>query len=45
MGAAGRGRDGEDTEHQRPEWLEGGDPDELFGTDVVTAPPTIGADD
>jgi hypothetical protein len=41
----GRGRDDEDIEHQRPEWLEGGDPDELFGTDVVTAPPTIGADD
>lgn len=45
MGAPGRGRDEEDIEHQRPEWLEGGDPDELFGTDVVTAPPTIGADD
>lgn len=43
MGAPGRS--GEDTEHKRPEWLQGGDPDELFGTDVVTAPPTIGAED
>ncbi|MCT2582373.1 hypothetical protein [Actinophytocola gossypii] len=45
MGASGRGRDGEDTEHKRPEWLEGGDPDELFDTDVLTAPPTIGDED
>lgn len=45
MGGAGRGRDGEDTERKRPEWLEGGDPDELFDTDVLTAPPTIGAED
>ncbi|MPZ80013.1 MAG: hypothetical protein GEV28_06275 [Actinophytocola sp.] len=45
MGGAGRGRDGEDTERKRPEWLEGGDPDDLFDTDVLTAPPTIGAED
>lgn len=41
---AGRGQGDEDEEHQRPEWLRGGDPDELFGTDVVTAPQTIGED-
>lgn len=45
MGGAGRGRDGEDTERTRPPYLEGGDPDELFDTDVLTAPPTIGEDD
>jgi hypothetical protein len=42
---AGRGRGEEDTERKRPEYLEGGDPDELFDTDVLTAPPTIGAED
>ncbi len=40
-----RGRDEEDTERKRPEWLEGGDPDELFDTDELTAPPTIGAEE
>lgn len=45
MGGAGRGRDGEDTERKRPPYLEGGDPDELFDTDQLTAPPTIGEDD
>ncbi|GAB3460342.1 hypothetical protein [Actinophytocola sediminis] len=45
MGAGGRGGDSEDAEHKRPEWLEGGDPDELFGTDVFTAPQVIGEDD
>ncbi|OLF17081.1 PPE domain-containing protein [Actinophytocola xanthii] len=45
VGAAGRGRDEEDHEHRRPEWLEGGDPDDLFDTDELTAPPTIGAED
>lgn len=44
-GAAGRGRAGEDTERTHPAYLEGGDPDELFGTDEPTAPPAIGADD
>lgn len=45
VGAAGRSRDDEDTERKRPEWLEGGDPDDLFDTDVLTAPSTIGAED
>jgi hypothetical protein len=45
MGGAGRGRDGEDTERTRPPYLEGGDPEELFDTDQLTAPPTIGEDD
>ena len=45
VGGAGRGRDGEDTERTRPPYLEGEDPDELFDTDQLTAPPTIGKDD
>lgn len=45
LGGAGRGRDGEDIERKRPLYLEGGDPEELFDTDVLTAPPAIGEDD
>ncbi|MFD9890934.1 hypothetical protein ACFWY9_16430 [Amycolatopsis sp. NPDC059027] len=44
MGGA-RGQHGEgdeDTEHQRPTYLVEGDPDEVFGTDMRTAPPVIG---
>ncbi|MPZ82025.1 MAG: hypothetical protein GEV28_17185 [Actinophytocola sp.] len=43
MGGAGR-RD-EDAEHQRPEFLQEPDPDGIFDTDVLTAPPVIGAPD
>jgi hypothetical protein len=41
----GRGRDDEDRERRRPRYLEGGDPEDLFDSDVLTAPPTIGAED
>jgi hypothetical protein len=39
---AGRGQGDEDTEHQRPSYLVEADPDALFGTDEMTAPPVIG---
>ncbi|MFD5243454.1 hypothetical protein ACFWIW_02865 [Amycolatopsis sp. NPDC058340] len=43
MGGRGQQADGdEDTEHQRPTYLVEGDPDEVFGTDMRTAPPVIG---
>jgi hypothetical protein len=43
MGAgAGRGQGEEDGEHQRPAYLVEADPDSLFGTDQMTAPPVIG---
>ncbi len=43
MGGRGQQADGdEDTEHQRPTYLVEGDPDEVFGTDLRTAPPVIG---
>lgn len=43
MGAgAGRGQGGDDSEHQRPSFLVEPDPDEVFGTDQMTAPPVIG---
>ncbi|GLZ38387.1 hypothetical protein [Actinokineospora sp. NBRC 105648] len=43
MGAGGgRGQGGEDEEHQRPSYLVEADPDEVFGTDEMTAPPVIG---
>jgi len=43
MGGRGQQSDGdEDTEHQRPTYLVEGDPDEVFGTDMRTAPPVIG---
>ena len=42
-GAHGKGAKGEeDAEHQRPTYLVEGDPDEVFGTDLRTAPPVIG---
>jgi hypothetical protein len=42
MGAgAGRGQGGEDSEHQRPNYLVEPDPDAIFGTDRMTAPPVI----
>jgi hypothetical protein len=42
-GARGqKGEGDEDTEHQRPTYLVEGDPDEVFGTDMRTAPPVIG---
>lgn len=42
MGAgAGKGQGGEDTEHQRPSYLVEADPDDLFGTDQMTAPSVI----
>jgi hypothetical protein len=39
---AGRGQGGEDDEHQRPSYLVEPDPDSVFGTDEMTAPPVIG---
>ncbi|RZS44477.1 hypothetical protein EV193_101353 [Herbihabitans rhizosphaerae] len=44
MGAGGGRRD-EDTEHERASFVVEPDPHEIFGTDVATAPPTIGVDD
>ena len=42
-GARGGNAEGEgDLEHQRPDYLVEGDPDEFFGTDMRTAPPVIG---
>lgn len=44
-GGLARGQKGEgdeDTEHSRPTYLVEGDPDEVFGTDLRTAPPVIG---
>lgn len=38
---AGRGQGGEDEEHDRKYTIEP-DPEELFGTDQLTAPPVIG---
>jgi hypothetical protein len=37
-----RGEGDEDSEHQRASYLVEGDPDAVFGTDEVTAPPVIG---
>ncbi|MDT7725047.1 MAG: hypothetical protein QOI21_1623 [Actinomycetota bacterium] len=44
MGGArgGKAEGEEDLEHQRPDYLVEGDPDEFFGTDMRTAPPVIG---
>lgn len=39
-GAGGKGE--EDTEHQAPSYLLENDPDAIFGTDEITAPPVIG---
>ncbi|NKQ53248.1 hypothetical protein HFP15_10170 [Amycolatopsis sp. K13G38] len=41
MGAGGRGKGGDDEEH-RNRFLVSEDPNELFGTDELTAPPVIG---
>ncbi|HEU5476011.1 MAG TPA: hypothetical protein VFV67_35750 [Actinophytocola sp.] len=40
--AGARGQGDEDGEHQRPSYLVEADPDSLFGTDEMTAPPVIG---
>jgi hypothetical protein len=45
IGAGGRGRGEEDTERKAPAYLDGGDSDELFDTDQLTAPPAIGDED
>lgn len=37
-----RGEEEEDGEHKRPSFLLEGDPDAVFGTDQMTAPPVIG---
>ena len=44
MGGAGRGRGGDEEEHERPSYLEEPDADELFGPDPndKTVPPVIG---
>lgn len=44
MGGMGgrRGEGEEDDEHKRPSFLVEGDPDAVFGTDQMTAPPVIG---
>jgi hypothetical protein len=41
-GPGGRGRGGEDEEHQRASFLEEPDPEAIFGTDERTPPPVIG---
>ncbi|TDQ05291.1 PPE domain-containing protein [Labedaea rhizosphaerae] len=44
MGAMGAGHGGnkdEDAEHERPSFLQEDDPEDIFGTDEVTAPPVI----
>lgn len=41
-GGGGRGQGGEDSEHQAPSYLIEADPDAVFGTDEITAPPVIG---
>jgi len=40
----GRGKGDEDTEHER-KYMIGPDPEATFDTDVLVAPPVIGADD
>ena len=40
MGAGHGGKD-EDAEHERPSFLQEDDPEDIFGTDEVTAPPVI----
>ncbi|WP_436492899.1 hypothetical protein [Actinokineospora sp. HUAS TT18] len=42
MGGGGRGQGGEDSEHTRASFLQEDDPEAIFGTDEVTAPPVIG---
>jgi hypothetical protein len=41
-GPGGHGQGEEDLEHYRPSYLVEADPEEVFGTDVVTAPSVIG---
>jgi len=41
----GRGRGEDDTERKAPAYLEGGDPEDLFDTDQLTAPSAIGDED
>lgn len=45
IGGAGRGQSEDDRERKTPPYLEGGDPEELFDTDLLTAPPVIGGPD
>jgi hypothetical protein len=42
VGAGARGQGGEDEEHTRASFLQEDDPEAIFGTDQVTAPPVIG---
>jgi hypothetical protein len=42
MGAGCRGSGDDDIEHQSPDYLVEADPEGLFGTDEITAPPVIG---
>jgi hypothetical protein len=42
MGGGRRGEGDEDDEHKRASYLVEGDPDAVFGTDQMTAPPVIG---
>jgi hypothetical protein len=39
---AGRGQGGEDDEHERKSFLQEPDPEAIFGSDEMTAPPVIG---
>lgn len=41
-GVVGRGKGGDDYEHETATYLENPDPDETFGGDQLTAPPVIG---
>lgn len=43
-GAAGRGKDDQDNEHQRKVLMES-DGEAVFGSDVLTAPQVIGDDE
>jgi hypothetical protein len=43
--AGGRGEGDEDREYPWPSYLEQDNPEGLFGTDEMTAPPVIGLDD
>ncbi|WP_091376637.1 hypothetical protein [Actinokineospora alba] len=42
MGGGGKGQGGEDEEHTRASFLQEDDPEAIFGTDQITAPPVIG---
>lgn len=42
LGGGRRGDGEDDDEHKRPSFLVEGDPDAVFGTDQMTAPPVIG---